>query len=136
MLRTVRFVLIVLSRRCSLEGRGGAGDLGTPADIGSLLATASLLKNDSRRALSSLPSALDGRPIRIRASRLDSWLGFSRRRAFWVASRAVGDGGRGAGFIACATIRGMVGMLHDEMTGSKITVSFMEQYLQLINALV
>jgi len=34
-----------------------------------------------------------------------------------VASRAVGDGGRGAGFIACATIKGMVGMLHDDTTG-------------------
>lgn len=35
-----------------------------------------------------------------------------------MASRAVGDGGRGAGFMACATTRGIVGILHDEMTGS------------------
>jgi hypothetical protein len=34
-----------------------------------------------------------------------------------VASRAPGEGGRGAGFIACATVRGIVGMLHEEMTG-------------------
>jgi hypothetical protein len=59
----------------------------------------------------------------MRASRLDSWLGLSRRRAFCVASRAVGDGGRGDGFIACATIRGIVGILQDDMTGSTSPLS-------------
>ena len=57
-------------------------------------------------------------PMRMRASRVDSWFGFSRRRAFCVAARWVGDGGRGAGFMVCATARGIVGMLQDEITGS------------------
>ena len=60
----------------------------------------------------------DGSPMRMRASRVESWLGFSRRSAFCVAARAVGDGGLGAGFIACATVSGMVGMLTEDTTGS------------------
>lgn len=35
-----------------------------------------------------------------------------------MASRCEGEGGRGAGFMVCATARGIVGMLHDEITGS------------------
>ncbi len=50
------------------------------------------------------------------ASRVDrppaSW-----REALWAAAIAVGEGGRGAGFMACATIKGIVGMLQDEITG-------------------
>jgi hypothetical protein len=42
---------------------------------------------------------------------------FSRRVARWVAARAVGDGGRGAGFMAWATARGMVGTLTEDTTG-------------------
>ena len=34
-----------------------------------------------------------------------------------MASRAVGEGGRGAGFIVCATAKGIVGMLHEDTTG-------------------
>jgi hypothetical protein len=37
--------------------------------------------------------------------------------ARWVAARAVGDGGRGAGFIAWATARGIVGTLTEDTTG-------------------
>jgi len=90
------------------------------ASTGLYSTTASFLKNDSnlRRSLSFSSPDDEGSPIRMRASRLDSWLGFSRRSAFCVASRAVGDGGRGEGFIACATIRGIVGILQDDMTGS------------------
>ena len=56
--------------------------------------------------------------MRIRASRVESWFGFSRRNAFCVAARAVGEGGLGAGFIACATVSGMVGILTEDTTGS------------------
>jgi hypothetical protein len=34
-----------------------------------------------------------------------------------VAARAVGDGGRGAGFMACATANGMVGTFTEDTTG-------------------
>ena len=34
-----------------------------------------------------------------------------------MASRAVGEGGRGAGFIVCATAKGIVGILHEDTTG-------------------
>jgi hypothetical protein len=80
-----------------LDGRGGAepfGDEGllSPSTI------AALLEKESIRARLSLTSeAL--RP-NIRVSRLDSWSVFSRRRAICIASRAEGDGGRGAGSIA------------------------------------
>lgn len=57
------------------------------------------------------------------ASRLESWFGFSRLRAFWVAARCEGEGGRGAGFMAWATVSGMVGMLHDETTGPGLRIS-------------
>lgn len=40
-----------------------------------------------------------------------------------MASRAVGEGGRGAGFIACATTKGIVGTLQEEMTRSGGNVS-------------
>lgn len=64
-----------------------------------------------------LPFVLES-PIKICASRVDNWFGSPRRRAFCVAARAVGEGGRGAGFIACATVRGIVGILHEDTTGS------------------
>jgi hypothetical protein len=35
-----------------------------------------------------------------------------------VAARAVGDGGRGAGFMACATAKGIVGTFTEDTTGS------------------
>lgn len=44
-------------------------------------------------------------------------LRLSGRLAFCVASGVVGDGGEG--FIACATTSGIVGMLHEDTTGSK-----------------
>jgi hypothetical protein len=37
----------------------------------------------------------------------------------------VGEGGLGDGFMACATVKGMVGMLLEETTGSKLTMSEM-----------
>lgn len=60
------------------------------------------------------PSAI---PIRTFASRLDKPLESFCRDALCAAAIAVGDGGRGAGLMDCATVRGMVGMLHEEMTG-------------------
>jgi hypothetical protein len=56
-------------------------------------------------------------PIKISASRVDSWFVFSRLIARCVAALACGDGGRGAGFIACATDRGIVGTLTEDTTG-------------------
>jgi hypothetical protein len=119
----------------SLEGLGGAGVGGAcggkdPRMASSLKSvTASFEKNDSnlRRSFSFSSPEGAGSPIRTRASRLESWLGFSRRRAFCVASRAVGDGGRGAGFMACATVRGIVGILHDDITGSTCECQFCSQ---------
>ena len=35
-----------------------------------------------------------------------------------MASRAVGEGGRGPGFMACATMSGIVEILQDDTTGS------------------
>ena len=35
-----------------------------------------------------------------------------------MAARAEGEGGRGAGFIACATVKGIVGILQDDTTGA------------------
>lgn len=123
-------------RLISLDGRGGAGPFGV---VGSALlpgipfAKASSEKKDvplpSPDILPSLTLPLDGEagfdaplppfgnPMRTRASRLESWWGFSRRSAFWVASLAPGDGGRGAGFIAWATMSGIVGILHEDTTG-------------------
>ena len=103
--------------RISLEGLGGADTFFGVSLAGCFAPIASLLKNESNRARSSLAS-LPLRPISTRASRLDSWSGCSRRIAFCVAARAEGDGGRGAGFIACATTSGIVGMLHEDTTGS------------------
>ncbi len=117
-------------RRNSREGRGGTGLLGDTAffvfiatgDSGSFVETVSFVKKDSSLARSPFGSLL-GIPMRSTcASRLDSWCGFSLRMAFCVASRAVGEGGRGAGFIACATVKGMVGILHDDITGSAGTL--------------
>ena len=115
---------MVLVRRSSRDGRGGAGLLGDVdfwmGDSGSLVETVSFVKNDSSLVRSPFWFLL-GIPMRSTcASRLDSWFGFSLRSAFCVASRAVGEGGRGAGFIACATVKGMVGMLHEDMTGSGV----------------
>lgn len=39
-----------------------------------------------------------------------------------MAARAAGDGGRGTGFMAWATTSGMVGILHEEITGSRSRV--------------
>jgi hypothetical protein len=118
-------VLASLSLRSSLEGLGGAIDIelafGVVADLGVggpmlLLESTVLSVNTASNLVLSFPSSLEI-PISTRASRLESWLGFSRRIAFCVAARWVGDGGRGAGFIACATTRGMVEMFTDDMTG-------------------
>lgn len=75
-------------------------------------------KKVSTRVRSSFEVTENPFIIRTLASRVDSWLGFSRRRAFCVAARAVGEGGRGAGFMAWATMRGIVGILQEETTGS------------------
>lgn len=117
----------VLVRRPSLDGRGGAllalFDIPPPF---SLVSKGWVAKKDSSLTRSSCPSSIrgalseDGSPMRMRASRVESWLGFSRRSAFCVAARAVGEGGLGAGFIACATVSGMVGMLTEDTTGSVI----------------
>ena len=84
-----------------LAGRGGADAL--VGDEGLLSATffvvTASLKKESNRPRSSLTS-ITCRPIRTRVSRVDNCSVFSRRRALCVASRAEGDGGRGAGFIA------------------------------------
>jgi hypothetical protein len=126
--------------RLSLDGLGGTGiGIGVgggesettraPSFIGLKFelysAAASSEKNDSnlRRSLSFSSPDGAGSPISTRASRLDNLSGFSRSRAFCIASRAVGDGGRGAGFMACATISGIVGMLHDDITGSNTKVN-------------
>ncbi len=114
----------MLIRLSSRDGRGGAGLLGVAKDFpesAPLIETASFVKNDSSLVRSPPfdPFSLLGIPKRRTwASRWESCSGFSLRRAFCVASRAVGEGGRGAGFIACATVRGIVGMLHEDMTGS------------------
>jgi hypothetical protein len=50
-----------------------------------------------------------------------NWFGLSRRAARCVACIDVGDGGRGA--IACASLRGIVWILHDEMTGASYAIS-------------
>ena len=38
--------------------------------------------------------------------------------ALWVAARELGEGGRGGGFIACATSNGIVGTVAVELTAS------------------
>ena len=116
----------VLARRDSLDGRGGALlKLFAPPCPFSLVSAGWFAKKDSSLTRSlSCPSSTrvalseDGSPMRMRASRVESWLGFSRRSAFCVAARAVGEGGLGAGFIACATVSGIVGMLTEDTTGS------------------
>jgi hypothetical protein len=80
-----------------LDGRGGAGILGVERLLSPSTVAASL-KKDSNPACSSLTSVAS-RP-KTRVSRVDSFSVFFRRRALCIASRAEGDGGRGAGFIA------------------------------------
>ena len=80
-----------------LDGRGGAepfGDEGllSPSEI------AALLEKESILACPSLTSA--ALKPKTRVSRLDSCSVLSRRSAICIASRAEGDGGRGAGSIA------------------------------------
>ena len=45
-------------------------------------------------------------------------MGFGLLIARCVAARELGDGGRGGGFMACATSRGIVGTVAVELTGS------------------
>ena len=116
-------VLTLVARLISLLGLlGGAalfaltlncGAL-TALSIGGIDSASCVEKTESRR----WRSPVEPTPMRTWASRVLSWLVFSRRRAFWVAARCVGEGGRGAGFIAWATCRGIVGMLTDDTTGS------------------
>ena len=114
----------------SRGGRTGGGDdrVGLlDGEMGSTAANSLLKKDSSRRrppALLSLSgeygSTGDGvPPIKISASRVESWFVFSRLIARCVAALAPGDGGRGAGFIAWATARGMVGTLTEDTTGSR-----------------
>jgi hypothetical protein len=125
---------IEFPRRISRDGRGGAGlppgairgDSGVGADwLGGTAGAGASSRNDDGRRRSSMGTATGcpflswpGMPMRICASRVESWFGLSRRVARCVASRAAGDGGRGAGFIVCATCSGIVGMFTDEITGS------------------
>jgi hypothetical protein len=83
-----------------------------------------VVKKESSRVRSSFGGvSAFTKPVSMstRASRVDGWSVFSRLIARCVAARAVGEGGRGAGFIACATIKGMVGILTDDTTGSAHT---------------
>ena len=83
--------------------------MGTPTDFGAVVfftCDAELLVKDES-ALVPSPSGsvmIDSEPetpiINTCASHEDSWFGVSRPKAFCVAARAVGDGGRGAGFMA------------------------------------
>jgi hypothetical protein len=84
-----------------LDGRGGAETFGDEGLL-SPSAIAALLKKESvcvRVRSSSKSESITLRP-NIRVSRVVSCSGLSRRSALWVAARAEGDGGRGAGFIA------------------------------------
>lgn len=116
-----------LMRRDSLAGLGGAlfgFGVDAPDTLPLLIDSTAVESIEFRRLwerrveLSSVPppSEGEGNPMRMRASRLESWFGFSRLYDFWVAARCVGEGGLGAGFMACATVSGMVGMLQDETT--------------------
>jgi hypothetical protein len=100
----------------SLGGRtGGVCTFGlVDGEMGST-ASSSLKKDSTRRRPPD--EGAGGMPIKISASRVDSWFVFSRLMARCVAARAFGDGGRGAGFIAWATARGMVGTLTEDTTG-------------------
>ena len=118
--------LIEVPRFKSLDGLGGAAVRGVATLP--LTEAASSEKKVWTPCRPALASPLLGKPINTRASRLESWLGFSRRRAFCVASRAPGDGGRGAGFIVWATARGIVGMLQDETTGPKARLACAHDY--------
>ena len=80
-----------------LDGRGGTepfGDEGLLSPSG----IATLLEKESIRTRPSLTSA--ALKPKIRVSRLDNCSVFSRRSAICIASRAEGDGGRGAGSMA------------------------------------
>jgi hypothetical protein len=95
----------------SRGGRTGGGDCKVgllDSKIGSTAGNSLLKKDSSRRRLPAFLS-LSGEcgltgdeipPIRISASRVESWFVFSRLIARCVAALAPGDGGRGAGFIA------------------------------------
>ena len=119
-------------RRVSLDGLGGTTFVFEDEDAifladgvsGGLEEATLFVKKESRRARSPSPFvvglSLPAMPMRICASLLDNWFGLSRRWARWVAALAVGEGGRGEGFIACATGRGIVGMLLDDTTGSRM----------------
>jgi hypothetical protein len=110
----------------SRGGRTGGGDSRVGLLDGEMGSTAgnSLLKKDSSRRRPLSLSCKYGStgdeipPIKISASRVESWFVFSRLIARCVAALAPGDGGRGAGFIAWATARGMVGTLTEDTTGS------------------
>lgn len=105
---------------------GGACNLGlgegtTGASVGSSLKIESTRSRLPPLSCPLLGGVVGAMLIRISASRVESWFVFSRRIARWVAARAVGDGGRGAGFIAWATDRGIVGTLTEDTTGPVCT---------------
>jgi hypothetical protein len=96
----------------------------TGASVGSSLKIESIRNRLPPLSCMSCPllgNVVGPKLIKISASRVESWFVFSRRIARWVAARAVGDGGRGAGFIACATDRGIVGTLTEDTTGPVCT---------------
>ena len=57
-------------------------------------------------------------PISFAASDAVRVFGFDDKLAFCIRAAEVGEGGRGGGFIDCATARGMVLILADEVTGA------------------
>lgn len=59
-------------------------------------------------------------PISLAASVADSVFGLLVRLAFCTLTAEVGEGGRGGGFIDCATDSGIVLMLLDDVTGAGI----------------
>jgi len=97
----------------SRDGRAGTGDLTPPESEVALGGGGECVPSPST-------------PIRTRASRGDNSIGAPARIARCTASRCVGEGGRGAGLIACAMVSGIVGTLADEMTGP--TVPRSDQY--------
>ena len=82
------------------DSRRGTEPIGDEADEGLLSPSgiATFLEKESILARPSLTSA--ALKPKIRVSRLDSCSVFSRRSAICIASRAEGDGGRGAGSMA------------------------------------
>lgn len=57
-------------------------------------------------------------PISFAASDAESELGLVVRDAFCIRMASVGEGGRGGGFIVCATASGMVLIFEDDVTGA------------------